>query len=163
MAFFNPYPQSYQQYNQQSYQPYNQQSMAQQSYAPQSYTPQPQMNSTINWVQGEVGAKAYPVAPGNSVLLMDSDGQYFYIKTADMTGMPSLRRYSYQEVIDEPVMRLEDKQSHEPRPMEYDTSKFAPREEVKELQEEIKSLKEELASLKIDNRNLKEGGNKDGK
>lgn len=154
MAFYNPYSQqSYNPYPQ-SYGPSFQQS--QQSFAPQqSYAPQPQMNSGINWVQGEIGAKAYPVAPGNSVLLMDSDGQYFYIKSADMTGMPQLRRYSYQEVIDEP-MKLEDKQSHQTGPQEYDTSKFAPREEMKELQEEIKTLKEQITKLESDNKNLHE-------
>lgn len=33
---------------------------------------QQQSGSGITWVQGEEGAKAYMVAPGNSVLLMDS-------------------------------------------------------------------------------------------
>lgn len=42
----------------------------------QQYQPQQQptaQNSGVIWVQGEEGAKAYMVAAGNSVLLMDSE------------------------------------------------------------------------------------------
>ena len=73
------------------------------AYNPFFYQPnyppvyQPQTNS-INWVQGIEGAKAYPVGAGNSVLLMDSDKQYMYIKSADNSGMPSLKIYEYHEV-----------------------------------------------------------------
>lgn len=44
---------------------------------------QQQSGSGIIWVQGEEGAKAYMVAPGNSVLLMDSENSAFYIKSTD--------------------------------------------------------------------------------
>lgn len=58
----------------------------QQSYQQQ---PQPQMqNQSIIWVQGEAGAKAYPVAAGQSVLLMDSEDAVLYVKSTDMTGRP---------------------------------------------------------------------------
>lgn len=54
--------------------------------------------SSIVWVQGIEGAKAYPVATGNSVLLMDSEESVFYIKTTDPSGMPQpLRVYDYTE------------------------------------------------------------------
>ena len=64
-------------------------------------TSQPQQNSNgINWVQGEAGAKSYAVAPGQSVLLMDSDENVFYIKSADQSGMPMpLKIYDYKERI----------------------------------------------------------------
>lgn len=55
----------------------------------------------ILWVQGEEGAKAYMVAPGNSVLLMDSEKNYFFIKSVDQSGMPSMRRFEYQEINDQ--------------------------------------------------------------
>ena len=63
---------------------------------------QPQTNqNNIIWVQGEAGAKAYPVQPGGSVLLMDSEGEYFYIKTADNVGMPGpLRKFSFKEIVE---------------------------------------------------------------
>lgn len=47
-----------------------------------------QQSSPIIWVQGEEGAKAYMVAAGNSVLLMDSENSTFYIKSTDASGMP---------------------------------------------------------------------------
>ena len=60
---------------------------------------QPQYNSSIIWVQGIESAKAYPVAPGNSILLMDSETEQFYIKSADVNGMPKpLRIFSYEEL-----------------------------------------------------------------
>ena len=59
---------------------------------------QQQSGSGIIWVQGEEGAKAYMVAPGNSVLLMDSENSAFYIKSTDQSGMPMpLRIFDYQE------------------------------------------------------------------
>lgn len=62
-------------------------------------TPQAQSNgNAIMWVQGEAGAKAYPVAPNTSVLLMDSEESVFYIKATDASGMPQpLRIFDYTE------------------------------------------------------------------
>lgn len=55
-------------------------------------------DSGILWVQGEAGAKSFPVAPGKSVMLMDSESQTFYIKSADVSGMPlPLRAFDYSE------------------------------------------------------------------
>lgn len=59
---------------------------------------QPQQSAPIIWVQGEEGAKAYMVAAGNSVLLMDSESSVFYIKSTDASGMPQpLRVFDYTE------------------------------------------------------------------
>lgn len=69
---------------------------AQQNVAP-APAPAPSHNSIV-WVQGEVGAKAYPVAPGSSVLLMDSEEAVMYIKSTDNSGMPlPLRVFDYTE------------------------------------------------------------------
>lgn len=64
--------------------------------APPQPAPQPQ--SSVIWVQGEAGAKAYMVAAGNNVLLLDSDSPVFYIKSTDASGMPlPLRIFDYTE------------------------------------------------------------------
>ena len=64
-------------------------------YPQQNYVPQ---NNGIVWVQGIEGAKAYPVASGASVMLMDSERNTFYIKSSDQSGMPSpLRVFDYTE------------------------------------------------------------------
>ena len=58
----------------------------------------PQQQNGIIWVQGVEGAKAYPVAAGGSVLLMDSEESNMYIKMADAAGMPTLRVFRYEEI-----------------------------------------------------------------
>lgn len=74
----------------QQFQPPVQQPVPQQPAQPSS--------SGIVWVQGEEGAKAYMVAAGNSVLLMDSENSAFYIKSTDPSGMPQpLRIFDYTE------------------------------------------------------------------
>ena len=76
------------------------------SYLPNAYqyqypqyvpTQQPQSN-TLTWIQGEAAAKSFPVTPGGSVLLLDSESPVFYIKTVDASGMPlPLRVFDYTE------------------------------------------------------------------
>lgn len=60
--------------------------------------PSAQTSSGIIWVQGVEAAKSYMTAPGSSVLLMDSEGSRFYIKSTDQSGMPlPLRIFDFQE------------------------------------------------------------------
>lgn len=65
--------------------------------------PQTQPSNGLVWVQGEAGAKSFLIAPGQSVLLMDSEAQRFYLKSADQSGMPSLRVFEYTERTAGPV------------------------------------------------------------
>ena len=52
--------------------------------------PQQQNNSvSVVTVQGEAGARIYPVAAGNTVLLIDFDSKKFWLKSTDLNGMPS--------------------------------------------------------------------------
>lgn len=88
-GYYNPQMQPQQQYMDQLSQLRMQQSQPQ---APA------QTQSSITWVQGEEGAKAYLVAAGNSVLLMDSEAPVFYIKSTDASGMPMpLRIFDFVE------------------------------------------------------------------
>ena len=62
--------------------------------------PQTQPSSGLLWVQGEAGAKAYAIAPNTTVMLMDSEAQTFYLKSADASGMPQpLRVFDYKERV----------------------------------------------------------------
>lgn len=65
--------------------------------------PMNQAQSNIIWVQGENAAKAYPVQPGANVIMLDSEGDCFYIKSTDLSGMPQLRKFSYKEITHEHV------------------------------------------------------------
>ena len=56
---------------------------------------QPQTNSNLIWVQGEAGAKSYMVAPNTTVQLWDSETNTIYLKSADASGMPSMRILDY--------------------------------------------------------------------
>ena len=59
---------------------------------------QPAAQQSIIWIQGEAGAKAYPVQAGHTVMLMDQEAPIFYIKTSDVNGVPlPLRVFYYQE------------------------------------------------------------------
>lgn len=77
-----------------AYQPY-----FPQYYNPQYQQPQPQQQAQVSngiiWVQGEAGAKSYMVAPNNTVQLWDSESQTIYLKSADASGMPSMRILDY--------------------------------------------------------------------
>ena len=81
-----------------------QRSMYQQSQPQMSYQA-PTQNRSIIWVQGEAGAKAYPVAAGQSVLLMDSEDAVLYVKSTDQTGRP-LPMESYDLVKRESVVNM---------------------------------------------------------
>ena len=75
------------------YQPYY---YPQTSHVPQAQpTQQIQQQNGIIWVQGEAAAKSYPVAPNTSVSLWDSEANVIYIKSADASGMPSMKIIDY--------------------------------------------------------------------
>ena len=101
MAYYAPfYRPTY--YDQMQTPSFNQQPMVQQ--VQQMPTPAPQTNNGLVWVQGEVAAKSYPVAPNCTVMLMDSEGERFYLKSADSSGMPlPLRVFEYTERINAPT------------------------------------------------------------
>lgn len=62
--------------------------------------PQPQQSNGIIWIQGEGAARSYLVSPNTSVVLFDSDDPMFYIKSADQSGMPTLRKFRFEEVTE---------------------------------------------------------------
>lgn len=61
---------------------------------------QPQPTQIYNpnsrkWVQGLAGAKSYLVAPNQTVDLWDSESQTIYVKSADASGLPTLKVLDY--------------------------------------------------------------------
>lgn len=91
MAIFNngfpaTYPQMYPQFQQPFQQPQGYQT-------PQN--PQPQQNSGIIWIQGLQAAKSFLIAPNTTVPLFDTETQSIYLKSADSSGMPSLKILDY--------------------------------------------------------------------
>lgn len=75
MALYNPYLNNpYMQYQQPYYQPIQQQQQIQQP------------STNVIWIENEQAARNYPVAPGNTVMLMDNDNPVAYKKSADLSG-----------------------------------------------------------------------------
>lgn len=97
MAYNSYFPASYQpMYYQPQYQPAPQ---PQQMPQPQPAQPSSSQGNGLIWVQGEAGAKSYLVAPNTTVMLMDSESEQFFLKSADASGMPlPLRVFKYAEV-----------------------------------------------------------------
>ena len=56
---------------------------------PQYQQYQQNNNVIVVPVQGEQGASIYPVAAGNTVLLMDFNLKKFWIKSTDINGLPA--------------------------------------------------------------------------
>lgn len=54
-------------------------------------------SNDIIWVQGEAGAKGYLVAPNNTVVLWDTENPVIYVKSADGSGIPSMRVLDFVE------------------------------------------------------------------
>jgi hypothetical protein len=131
-------------------------------YQPFSYTPvqPPQQNvapvqpsvqvpvqqqaqqSSIIWVQGEAGAKSYLVAPNNTVQLWDSEQQTIYLKSADGSGMPSMKILDY-------TIRETDK--NPPNTVSNLTDDkipvFATKDEIKAVSEQITALRDRVDNL----------------
>ena len=132
-------------------------SQLQNNYQQTVGTPNP-VNQGLLWVSGEVGAKSYLVAPNSTVLLMDSDAQRFYLKSADSSGMPSLRIFEYSEVSNAPQNTLQASQSDF---KELD-SKYVTRNEYEALKRQYEKVLERLENMVVDS-DLTESASKSAK
>ena len=112
-----------------------------------------QVNQGLLWVSGEVGAKSYLVAPNSTVLLMDSDAQRFYLKSADSSGMPSLRIFEYSEVNKTP-----QNAPHAPySDLKELDSKYVTRSEYEGLKRQYEKVLERLEIIGSDNEAIDNG------
>lgn len=135
MAYNNGFPLGYQPYPQPTYAQQYQQS---QQYQNQQAQPSP----NLIWVQGEAAAKSYPIAPNSSVPLWDSEANVIYIKSADMSGMPSIKVLDY-------TMR-----DVAPR-----TAEISPQMDFA-TKDDVESLKGEISALKSKFERMSNGGDK---
>lgn len=114
---------------------------------PQYYTPvQPQQSYASQqgriWVQGEAGARSYLVAPNSNVELWDSEAQVIYLKSADPSGMPSIKTLDY-------TVRETDK--NKPISASFASGDksidYATKDEIKAVSEQIAALRERVDNL----------------
>lgn len=141
-ANFQPYPQPYPDRLAQIQNQYQQA-----VNIPQPQTQNQQINQGLLWVQGEAGAKSYLVAPNSTVLLMDSESSRFYLKSADGAGMPNMRIFEYNEVLNTPPNAL---QAQSDGLKELD-NKYVTREEYDGLKRQYDAIMERLNSISFDN------------
>lgn len=109
-------------------------------YQPAPQTPQQTGNGLI-WVQGETGAKSFMVGPGQSVLLMDSEGSRFYLKSADASGMPlPLRIFEYTELTNNAPTQT----AIQAPQTSFDPSRYITRDELEERLARLLAEKESI-------------------
>lgn len=103
------------------------------NYYPYQYQqPQTQMAapaSGVIWVQGEAGAKSYLVAPNSTVYLWDSESQTIYVKSADASGMPSIKVLEYKVRNTAPTEK---------------TPEYATRNELNDIRKQLEQLRKEV-------------------
>lgn len=87
---------------------------------------QPQQAPSIVWVQSEMEAANYPVAPNNAVTLWDSNSPVVYLKQADASGKPSMKTYDLVERTQ--------------RPVQTPTVEYAPLSRVEALEAKLDAL-----------------------
>lgn len=124
MASFNGFPTTYPQY----YPPFQ---MA-----------QPQFNSPTNgmiWVQGEAGAKSYLIAPNNTLPLWDSEAQTIYVKSADASGMPTMKTLDY-------TIRENSNLPHT-APLNDKAKEYATKDDLEALRGEILAKLDEVSGV----------------
>lgn len=115
-------------------QPIQTQQPVQMPPVPQS---QPAMMSGPVFVNGEAGAKGYLVAANNTVMLIDADpdANTFWLKSADPSGMPSMRTFDYTERIATPKPQNQPATAETVPAVEYVT-----RQEFEELAAKIEAI-----------------------
>lgn len=84
---------------------------------PSPQLPPPDQQPLI-MVNGEEGARAYPLPPNKVVPLFDKNRQRFYLKTTDGGGYGSIRVFDYTEIVDS-VPAIPAQNTDAAQPQEY--------------------------------------------
>ncbi len=100
--------------------------------------PAPVQSGSLVWIQGEQAAKSYLVAPNSSVVLFDSESQSIYIKSADASGMPSMKILDYT---------IRDTANPVVSPVENNNTSYATKDEIKAVSDQITALRERVDGL----------------
>lgn len=117
--------------------PIAQPQMPYQSYAPQQPSPY-----GIQWVDGEVGAKAYQmpagIAPGTPVALWDTNDQVIYLKSMNQMGMPNPIQKIHYTMDDNQLKQLPAQNSMSGAAEQ--NSKYVTKEDLESFRDEIKEM-----------------------
>lgn len=114
---------------------------------------QPTMNMPLSlsaaYIQGEIGARSYPVAAGNTVFLIDSDAidtehPIIYVKTTGYDGKPLPMRKIDGNVTFPNEQGLFVTNIVESKPVDIDLSEYTKKEDLVSFDDRIKSINERL-------------------
>lgn len=70
------------------------------AYTPNWYYAQP-INGLVSVTSIE-GARAYQLPPNSSMPLFDANEDILYVKTTDAGGFPTLRKFRFEEIKEQP-------------------------------------------------------------
>lgn len=119
---------------------YSQQMNTQQSQQNMYNAPQQPMpiQTNIEYVNGIEGAKAFILPPNTQKLLLDSDNAFFYIKTTDMQGKPTVKRFRYIDVESDQQAQMQKQE----QPL------YVTIQQYQEVLDTLDTLRKELDKLK---------------
>ena len=106
-------------------------------------TPQNGYQTSFVHVQSENEARAYPVAPNNSVTFIDENRPYLYTKTADASQLGGSRfeKYRLEKEDTEGSSGFQEKQ--------YNVSDFATKQQIEALEKKINALEAKLNEPRV--------------
>lgn len=123
------------------YQPYYPQYQYQNPQVPtQMPMSQPRQIGGRVWVSGEGGAKAFILSPNESAELWDSEQQTIYLKSADASGIPSMKILDYTIRSEATARPSEDAHSNKHINVSM--------EDLNALQGQIDALKDEVKTCR---------------
>lgn len=93
------------------------------------------MDSYMIWVQGEAGAKSYPVARGTTLPLFDTEEDFVYFKTVDNNGIPLPL---VKKALSDPLPVVKDEKVVETP--QVDLSNYVTKERYEKLEERVLEL-----------------------
>ena len=98
-------------------------------YGQPSYQQPQQQQNVYAFVNGIEGAKAYPMSPNQTVMLMDNDNPIAYIKQSNGMGQATLKCYRLTETTEQEI-----------RGKAQPSADYATRAELEALAKKIESL-----------------------
>lgn len=110
------------------------------SYQPTAI-PQTLQQPSMIWIPGQSAVPSYPVANGCSVPLWDMENPVIYIKSVDMSGVPSVRTLDYTE---RPTQAKTPLQQAQPQP----DAEYVTRAELEALAARVDDLSKKSSKKK---------------
>lgn len=144
MAYNNGFSGGYAPYYQQVYPQYQQLQFQQQVQQPSMMAQQPSSSpgGGMIWVQGISGAKSYLLGPNETAILWDSEEQVIYLKSADSSGMPTLKILDYT---------IRENQQSNPNITAHSAAEFATKNDLDDVRAELEKINNRLNAIPTNN------------